>query len=270
MDVAELLSRRALLVAVAGPGDAVPEFTVGRSTTEGASMYRTKTGAWALGYTERGIFDEGETFASEDAACQALWQQVVTALERDGFALRQLVVADGNLGRRVRTSLDAADLARFATSGDRAVRANLAMRTDLPLSVLETLAADKSLAVTWRVAANPSMPSLERFVTELAAPLALNPALPAHLVDLLLASSDPAVRWRIARNPVVPFARLEELATDADFGVRWGVAANPSLPLSLLGSLARDEEFAVRLAVAVRRAAPGESLHVVASRAAAI
>jgi hypothetical protein len=269
MDVAELLVRRSLLVTVAGPGDTVPEFEVGPSTMEGTSIYAVGDGRWALGYTERGIFDEGEIFASEDAACRALWQRMVVTLERDGFALRPLIVADGNLGLRVRTTVNASDLARYAESADRAVRANLAMRTDLPASVLETLASDRSLVVRWRIAANPSTPDLERFIAELAVPLALNPALPAHLVDIVLDSDDPSVRWRIARNPVVPFARLEELARDPEFGVRWGVAANPSTPLSLLESLARDEEFAVRLAVEVRRAAPGERLHAVASRVAA-
>lgn len=269
MDVAELVARRALLVAVQAPGEAVPEFSVGQSTAEGPSIYRTATGQWAVGHTERGIFERGEVYGSEDAACQALWQRIITALASDGFALRPLTVGDGSLGLRVRTSRDAADLARYAQSGDLAVRANLAMRTDLPAAVLDTLARDRSRTVTWRVAANPSTPALERFVPDLAAPLALNPALPEPLIEELLESSDPAVRWRIARNPLLSSQQLAELAHDTDFGVRWGVASNTSTPLALLETLANDEEFAVRLAVELRRAVPGERPYAAVQRAAA-
>jgi len=260
MDVAELLARRARLVAAQAPQKSYLEWiSTEPSTSDGYSIYPKHLGRWGFGYAERNQFSEREVFRSEAEVCQYAWRKILSYSVTAGQKLYPFEIKP----QARALELANAEPAVLARSDDYVVRAVLAQRTD-QAEVLTVLSRDKREEVVWRVAANPSTPVavLNRLARhrKLRPLLAMNPALPGGLLEKYARSSDVSVLWRAVRNPSVAPSRLVELATDSDFGVRWGVAANPSTPATALSSLASDEEDGVRLALALNPATPAEVL----------
>ncbi|MGH9170902.1 MAG: hypothetical protein ACRD0Z_08530 [Acidimicrobiales bacterium] len=137
-------------------------------------------------------------------------------------------------------------------------RALAAGEPQLPVQLLERLAADPALLVRIGVSRNPRTPAgaLATLYREgswhVRVELADNPSCPAWMVSFLAADRSAPVRAATSQRAQLPGSILARLATDGDWRVRLAIAANKSTSALRLKELAGDHD--TRVATTARRA----------------
>lgn len=131
------------------------------------------------------------------------------------------------------------------------IRQSVAHNLNAPKSILKELAKDINWRVRQAVASNPNTP--ENTLEELSwdnqwhirVAVASNRSTPTQILNNFRWDNDRGMRQALAQNPNTPTTILKKLAFDQDFEIRQDVARNPHTPMSVLEALVRDREFAV-------------------------
>ena len=118
-------------------------------------------------------------------------------------------------------------LAALGAIGDDDTRANVAMRSDLPLPLVIAAAGDTYWESRLAVAQDRR-------------------GVPAAVMVQLASDPDRDVRKAVARNPSCPPQAAEILAHDPEAGPRACIAANPVTAANLVAELVRDAHMGVR------------------------
>ena len=186
------------------------------------------------------------------------------AFSTDERAVLAALGAIGDDGTRANVAMrsDLPLLLAIAAAGDTYWESRLAVaeaRRDLPVAVMVRLASDRDVDVRAAVARNPSCPPRAAEILAHdpdAVPrgfIAANPVTAAKLVAELVRDEHPYVRRSATKNALVDDAGWLLLAADPEVSVRSATAESQACPAHCLDTLIKDRTAEVRLAAASGR-----------------